>query len=59
VHGSLARAIQPFHALVDGDVLYTVTTAEVDNEDLPSMSLGVVSSELAWDAVLSCFDDES
>ena len=56
VHGSLGRAIQPFHALVDGDVLYTVSTAEVVNEELTSVSLGVLASELAWDAVLSCFD---
>jgi L-aminopeptidase/D-esterase-like protein len=56
VHASLARAIQPFHALVDGDVLYTVSTGEVENEDLPSLSLGLVASELAWDAVLSCVD---
>jgi 6-aminohexanoate-oligomer endohydrolase len=56
VHGSLGRAIQPFHALVDGDVLYTVSTAEVENEELTSVSLGVLASELAWDAVLSCFD---
>jgi L-aminopeptidase/D-esterase-like protein len=59
VHASLARAIQPFHALVDGDVLYTVSTREVDNDDLPSLSLGLVASELAWDAVLSCVDAES
>jgi L-aminopeptidase/D-esterase-like protein len=57
VHASLARAIQPFHALVDGDVLYTVSTAEVENAALPSMSLGVIASELAWDAVLSCVDE--
>jgi 6-aminohexanoate-oligomer endohydrolase len=56
VHSSLARAIQPFHALVDGDVLYTVSTAEVENDELPAMSLGVVASELAWDAVLNCFE---
>jgi 6-aminohexanoate-oligomer endohydrolase len=59
VHASLARAIQPFHALVDGDVLYTVSTGEVENDDLPSLSLGLVASELAWDAVLSCVDAES
>jgi 6-aminohexanoate-oligomer endohydrolase len=53
VHSSLARAIQPVHALADGDVLYAVTTAEVDNPDLPSTSLGVLASELAWDAVLA------
>ena len=56
VHGSMGRAIQPFHALVDGDVLYTVSTNEVENAELRSMSLGVVASELAWDAVLSCVD---
>jgi 6-aminohexanoate-oligomer endohydrolase len=59
VHASLARAIQPFHALVDGDVLYTVSTGAVENDDLPSLSLGLVASELAWDAVLSCVDAES
>ena len=56
VHASMARAIQPFHALVDGDVLYAVTTNEVENEQLDSITLGIVASELAWDAVLSCFD---
>jgi L-aminopeptidase/D-esterase-like protein len=59
VHASMARAIQPFHALVDGDVLYAVTTDEVDNPELTEMALGVVASELAWDAVLSCFDGDS
>jgi 6-aminohexanoate-oligomer endohydrolase len=53
VHASMARAIQPFHALVDGDVLFAVTTAEVDNSALDPMTLAVVASELAWDAVLS------
>ena len=53
VHASLARAIQPFHALVDGDVLCAVTTNEVENEELTATSLGVVASELAWDAVLA------
>ena len=27
----MARAIQPFHTLVDGDVLYAVSTNEVDD----------------------------
>jgi L-aminopeptidase/D-esterase-like protein len=53
VHASLSRAIQPFHALVDGDVLCAVTTNEVDNEELTATGLGVVASELAWDAVLA------
>jgi 6-aminohexanoate-oligomer endohydrolase len=58
VHSSMARAIQPFHALFDGDVLYAVTTGEVENLALPTMSLGVVASELAWDAVLSAVAQE-
>jgi 6-aminohexanoate-oligomer endohydrolase len=53
VHASMARAIQPFHALLDGDVLYAVTTNEVENSRLESVGLGIVTSELAWDAVLS------
>jgi L-aminopeptidase/D-esterase-like protein len=57
VHASMARAIQPFHALVDGDVLYAVTTDEIENEALSGTSLGVVASELAWDAVLCSFAD--
>ena len=52
VHASMARAIQPFHALVDGDVLFAVTTNEVE-EEFGSIELGVVASELAWDAVLA------
>jgi 6-aminohexanoate-oligomer endohydrolase len=56
VHASLARAIHPFHALVDGDVLYAATTGAVENEALDSVTLGVIASELAWDAVLSSFD---
>ena len=53
VHASMGRAIQPFHALVDGDVLYAVTTNEVESPLLESIGLGVVASELAWDAVLA------
>jgi L-aminopeptidase/D-esterase-like protein len=52
-HASMARAIHPFHALTDGDVLFATTTNEVENESLDSVTLGVVASELAWDAVLS------
>jgi 6-aminohexanoate-oligomer endohydrolase len=53
-HASMARAIQPFHALEDGDVLYAVTTREIERDPLlDTTTLGVVASELAWDAVLS------
>jgi 6-aminohexanoate-oligomer endohydrolase len=54
VHASMARAIQPFHALEDGDVLFACSTGEVETDPLlDTTSLGVVASELAWDAVLS------
>ena len=57
VHASLARAIQPFHSLVDGDVLYAATTNEVENAQLDSITLGVLAGELAWDAVLSAVQE--
>jgi len=53
VHSSMARAIQPFHTIYDGDVLYAVTTREVDNPHLDEVGLGVEAAEAAWDAVLS------
>ena len=53
VHGSMNRAIQPFATEDDGDVLYAVTTDEVENKSLSFVDLGVAASELAWDAVLS------
>ena len=54
VHASMARAIQPFHALEDGDVLFAVSTGAAESDPLlDTTALGVVASELAWDAVLS------
>jgi L-aminopeptidase/D-esterase-like protein len=56
VHAAMARAIQPFHARWDGDILFAVTTQQVENTVLDEVSLGVVASEIAWDAVLASFD---
>lgn len=53
VHGSMNRGIQPFATEADGDVLFAVSTDEVDNPELSPMDLGVLASELAWDAILS------
>jgi L-aminopeptidase/D-esterase-like protein len=53
VHTSMARAIQPFHTINDGDTLFAVTTGEVDDEELSVDQLGVLAGELAWDAILS------
>ena len=58
VHSSLARAIQPFNTRWDGDVLFAVSTQRVTNETLDEVSLGVVASELAWDAALASFDPD-
>ena len=57
VHGSMSRAIQPFATEDDGDVLFAVTTDEVDNPSLSPMDLGALASEVAWDAVLSSVPD--
>ena len=56
VHASMTRAIQPFHAFHDGDVLYAVSTDAVENDALDVTALGVIASELAWDAVLASCD---
>lgn len=53
VHSSMGRAIQPFATQADGDILYAVTTDEVENESVSPTDLGVIASELAWDAVLA------
>jgi L-aminopeptidase/D-esterase-like protein len=52
----MARAIQPFNTRWDGDILFAVSTQKVSDAALDEVSLGVIASELAWDAVLECFD---
>ncbi len=53
VHMSMSRAIQPFATANDGDVLFAVSTAEVDNPELHPTDLGVVASEVMWSAILN------
>ena len=57
VHASMARAIRPWHTLRDGDVLYAVSTNELD-DGIDDLTLGMLASELAWDAVLSAVASE-
>ncbi|MBM3505661.1 MAG: peptidase S58 DmpA [Alphaproteobacteria bacterium] len=59
VHASMGRAIQPFATANDGDVLFAVSTAEVDDTNLQATDLGTVASELMWDAILASFPDLS
>ena len=53
VHTSMGRAIQPLSTQRDGDVLYAVTTGEVEDANMDPISLNMMASELAWDAVLN------
>ena len=55
VHASMARAIDPFHTIHDGDVLYAVTTNQLSDTPLEYSEIGFIASELAWDAVLRSF----
>ena len=57
VNASMGRVIQPLAAIDDGDITYAVSTNEVSNDKLGVTALGVVASELAWDATLSIFDE--
>lgn len=61
VHTSMARAIQPFATELDGDVLYAVSTGEVDSgpgNGLVTAEIGTVASELMWDAILSSVPEQ-
>jgi L-aminopeptidase/D-esterase-like protein len=49
----MARAIHPFHSEHDGDLLFAITTAEIQNPQLETGDLTAWASELAWDAVLA------
>lgn len=61
VHTSMARALQPFATEYDGDVLYAISTAELDEKQpgvLPTVDLGVIASEVMWDAVLASVPEQ-
>ena len=53
VHSSMARAIQPYSAVDDGDTLFAVTTSEVEAPGLSLTDLGIIAADVAWDAVLA------
>lgn len=55
VHGSMNRAIQPFHTIDDGDVLFAVSTNEIENRSLNLTALSDLASEVMWDAILHSF----
>jgi L-aminopeptidase/D-esterase-like protein len=56
VHTSMARGIQPFATEFDGDVLYAVSTAEIPKTQSPAITsadLGIIASDVMWDAILA------
>jgi L-aminopeptidase/D-esterase-like protein len=58
VHTSMSRCIDPFHTSTDGDVLFAVTSNQVElSQPVSPDVLGVVASEVAWDAVLAAVAD--
>jgi len=57
VNAAMGRVIQPLAAFDDGDVTYAVSTNEVSNSNIGVTALGVLASELAWDATLSIFEE--
>ncbi|MBB6522222.1 P1 family peptidase [Pseudoteredinibacter isoporae] len=58
VHTSMGRALQPFGTIYDGDVLYAVSTQELEKSDMAPVNLGVAASELMWDAILSAVPEQ-
>jgi L-aminopeptidase/D-esterase-like protein len=56
VHTSMARGIQPFSTMDDGDALFAVSTGEIDESDgsaTSSVQIGAEASEVMWDAILN------
>jgi L-aminopeptidase/D-esterase-like protein len=58
VHTSMARAIQPFSALDDGDTLYALSTNEVTGSQLKLTDLAVATGEIMWDAILASVPED-
>ena len=58
VHTSMGRGIQPFATQFDGDVLYAVSTGELEKPAFWSADLGVIASEVMWDALLASVPEQ-
>ena len=58
VHSSMARVIHPFHALLDGDAFFAVSTQERPATAASYAELLALSADLAGQAVLSSLDPE-
>lgn len=62
VHTSMARGIQPFATEFDGDVLYAVSTGELQSKPgaptITSADIGIIASDLMWDAILASVPEQ-
>ncbi|MGO9585495.1 MAG: P1 family peptidase [Limisphaerales bacterium] len=64
VHTSMSRGLQPYATEWDGDVLFAVTTGEVDlpqDEKERNKSIALIpaiASEVMWDAILSSVPEQ-
>jgi len=64
VHTSMSRGLQPYATQWDGDVLFAVSTGEVDlpqdkkERDALIAGLPVMASEVMWDAILSSVPEQ-
>jgi L-aminopeptidase/D-esterase-like protein len=61
VHTSMARGIQPFATEFDGDVLYAVSTGELAKQESPAITsadLGIIASDVMWDAILASVPEQ-
>jgi L-aminopeptidase/D-esterase-like protein len=59
VHTSMSRGIEPFATMGDGDVLYAVSTGEIDAPaTMINPELGAIAGEVMWDAILSSVPEQ-
>ena len=54
-HDGLARSIAPVHTMLDGDVVFTLNSDEVENVDISL--LGTLAAETVAEAVVNCVDN--
>lgn len=61
VHTSMARGLQPFSTVSDGDVMYAVSTGELDAEkpELAGLDVATIASEVMWDAILNSVPEQA
>jgi L-aminopeptidase/D-esterase-like protein len=57
-HTSMARGIQPFSTSDDGDIMFVVSTQQIETETPDFDSFAAMTGELMWDAILASVPPE-